>query len=131
MVQRGARERVREWLSSRGIFPARKYCHLGRRSAAHIFRPNRLKADSITEASRYRISPMFELGARPLEAVVAVTKLPGRECLKQRVVLGVGSRDDRIRRPRELEDHSLKGRESRGIQVFNHLDDRSSIETAN
>src|ERR1700678_4354598 len=101
-VRRGVQEKVREWLSSRGILPAQKYCHLGRRSAPRIFRPNRLKADSIAEARRYRISPMLELGARPLEAVVAVAKLSSRKGLKQRVVLGIGSRDDRIDRLRAL-----------------------------
>ena len=72
--------------------------HLGRRPDLGILGADRQEADRVAEPLGDAVGPGRELGAGPLEAVVAVAEAAGRQRLEADVVLGVGRRDDDVRR---------------------------------
>src|SRR4051794_5655848 len=54
-----------------------KHPHLRRRADQRLFRPHRQEAHMVAEAPGHAGRPGLELGAGPLEAVVAVPEAPG------------------------------------------------------
>ena len=88
--------------------------HLRRRADLGVLGADRQRsATRVAEALGDAVGPGRELGPRPLEAVVAVAELPGRQRLEAHVVLAVRRRHDHRRRLRELE-HARSKRRRRG-----------------
>ena len=80
-----------------------------------VLRPDRQEARPRSRSARRRRSAQsWNSRARPLEAVVAVAELPGRQRLEAHVVLGVRRRHDDRRRPGALEHARARTRRSRG-----------------
>ena len=73
-------DRVREW--SAHVTP--KHRHLRRRPERSILGSDRPEAHAVAEARSDGSRPCRELGARPLEAVVAMTEPPGGQARPER-----------------------------------------------
>src|SRR5262245_20531075 len=102
--------------------------HLRRRSDLRIDRSHRRESHRITEALGHSARPRLELRARPLEAMVAMPETTRRQRWPSHVVLRVRRRHDYRFRPRELERDALECRETRRIQMLDHLDDGGGIK---
>ena len=90
--------------------------HLRRRARARIVRPDGQEAHGVAEARRrHALGPRLELGARPLEAVVAVAEaVPAGKPLEVHVVLGVRRRQRRPCRAARTRTARARTRASRG-----------------
>src|SRR5690242_5580941 len=74
------------------------------------------------------IRPRAPLGARPLEAMIAMAQTDVTESIPMDVVLAVWRGDDDAARTRMLEDDALHCTESRHIQMFNYFHQRRYVE---
>src|SRR3569623_1334015 len=102
-----------------GIFSSAtvKYPHLGRRARHRIVRPDGKEADGVLEACGLLGRPAFELGARPFEAMVAMTEAAGGQAREVDVVLDVRRGDHHRARPRAFDHGAGEGAQPGGIQV--------------
>jgi hypothetical protein len=74
------------------------------------------------------LGPCLKLSACPLEAVIGMSEGPCGEGRKAHVVLGIWRGQHHRSWPGELEHYPLEGRQSRRVEVLDHLNHRRSIE---
>src|SRR5439155_3789154 len=82
--------------------------HLRGRTKLGILRADRQEAHRVGVVGGDAAGPGLELGACPLEAMVAMPELTRRQPLERRVVLPVRRRHDECLRPRMREDDALE-----------------------
>src|SRR5258708_39482294 len=111
--------------------PFTEYRHLRGRADLRIVRANWQEANGIAESVSDAQRPGLELGASPLEAVIAVTERASRHRLELHVVLDVGRRHNHRWRARKLEQHALKGCQPGRVKMLDHFHDGSSIVAFN
>ena len=84
--------------------------------------------DGVAEPFGDVSGPVGELGSRPLEAMVGMTKLPGGKRFPHLVVLAIRRRQhDRVGAS-ELEQCPLEGAQSRRVEMLDDLDDDGRVE---
>ena len=78
---------------------------------------------------RHPLRPVLKLLPRPLEPVIGVPELAGRQRLPHHVVFPVRRRQHDRLRPGELEQNSLQGRQPRRIEMLDDFNNRGRIES--
>lgn len=73
------------------------------------------------------VSPGFEFGAGPFEAMVAVAELAGLHALEKDIVFDVGSGDDDVGRTGALENDPREGLEPGWVEVLDDFDERGNF----
>src|SRR6266542_4001242 len=106
-----------------------KHPHLRRRANCRVLQADGNEAHTVTETCGNAVRPFLKFRARPLEAMVAMPKLAGGQCLPFHVVFAVGRCNDDGLWLGALEQHALECDQARCVEVFNHFYDGDSIET--
>lgn len=102
--------------------------HLRRPAYAFHLLAHRHQAHLIPVARGHGGGPSRKLGPAPLEAVVGVAKGAGREAALELVVVGIGGRDEHVRRPCLPKYYRLQGGEAAGVEVLDDFDQRRRVE---
>src|SRR5579885_969375 len=86
-------------------------------------------AEAIAIGGCHTPGPRLALGARPLEAVIAVAQALRADLLPAHVILAVGRGNHHAARARMLEDHPLHRAQARRVQMLNYFNQRDDIKT--
>lgn len=92
-----------------------------------VFLPEGFEGDLVVVGFCDLVGPSFELGASPLEAMVAVTELAGLHPFEEDVVFDVGRGDDDVGWAGALENDTREGFESGRIEVLDDFDERGDV----
>src|SRR5260370_16180882 len=118
------RRKALEWWVS-----LRENSHLRRRTDHRIFRADGQKADVVAETHGGTICPILKFRACPLEGMVAVAELAGKQSFPFHVIFAIGGCDNDGFRFGALEQHAFKCGESLSVKMLNHFHHGGRLET--
>src|ERR1700722_9711927 len=106
-----------------------EYCHLGGCAQSCVSLADPFEASHVTESFRDGVCPRPELNTGPLEAMVRMPELSGRECLEFDVEFGIRCGDKHPLRACLLKQNPLKCAQPCHVKVFDNLNDSRNVKS--